>query len=440
MKQLTILILLLFVFSACSINKKSVNNVESKFITTQNGQFIRNGKPYYYIGANYWYGAILGSKGSFGNRKRLLEELDIMKASGIDNLRILAGAEGPDGEPHRVTPTLQLSPGKYNNDLLEGLDFLLSEMAKRKMVAILYINNSWEWSGGYAQYLNWNGYGDIPYPMVNGHTWPEFMNFSSQFHHCKPCKEQFYDHVRFLLSRKNQITGIPYITDTAIMAWEIGNEPRAFSNENKPLLLQFIDETSTLIKSVDPNHLVTTGTEGSWGCEGDINLFKSIHQLANIDYLTMHIWPYNWRWLDITNISGTISSCLEKAGLYMDEHIKVADELKKPIVFEEFGLPRDNFSFDPSSTTIARDKYYEFSFSKVFENAKKGGTLAGANFWTFSGTGRPNLLNSDHFWKPGEDIIGDPPQEEQGLNSVFDADNTMKVVSDYNNKISALFR
>ncbi len=433
-------ILIIFFIVSIIVSCNKPNSKKEKFITIDNGQFIKEGKPYYYIGTNYWYGAILASEGKFGNRERLLEELDIMKAHGIDNLRILAGAEGPDGEPRRVTPALQIEPGKYNQELLDGLDYLLYEMGKRDMVAILFLNNSWEWSGGYSQYLNWNGYGQIPYPQWEGHTWPEFMSYAAQFHHCRPCKVQFFDHIKFLLKRKNKYSGKEYKEDATIMAWEIGNEPRAFSNENKPLLMDFVKETSEIIKSLAPDHLVTTGTEGSWGCEGDINLFKSIHSIGSIDYLTMHIWPFNWGWLNIEDIDGTIDTCLYLAGRYMDEHIAVAEELNKPIVFEEFGLPRDGFSFDPSSKTTARDRYFDFSFNIVYENAKSKGNLAGANFWTFGGTGRPNLSNENHFWKQGDDIIGDPPQEEQGLNSIFSGDSTMSIILNYNKKLSLLNR
>ena len=151
-KVLFILALALVVFTSFKSEKPS----NDPFIKVENGQFIRNGKPYYYIGTNYWYGAILGSKGEEGNRKRLIEELDLMKANGIDNLRVLAGAEGPDDEPRRVSPALQTSPGVYNIQLLDGLDFLLAEMAKRKMVAILFLNNAWEWSGGFSQYVSWS--------------------------------------------------------------------------------------------------------------------------------------------------------------------------------------------------------------------------------------------------------------------------------------------
>jgi mannan endo-1,4-beta-mannosidase len=42
------------------------------------------------------------------------------------------------------------------------------------------------------------------------------------------------------------------------------------------------------------------------------------------------------------------------------------------------------------------------------------------------------------FWEKGADLIGDPPQEEQGLNSVFDVDTTIGVVDRYNRELGAI--
>ena len=423
--------ILILAFSSCNSWKHSNN----RFIKIENGQFIRNGKPYYYIGTNYWYGAILGSPGKEGNRKRLLEELDLMKANGIDNLRVLAGAEGPDREPRRVSPALQLSPGVYNKDLLGGLDFLLSEMAKRKMVAVLFLNNAWEWSGGFAQYLAWSGKGPIPYPETNGHTWGEFMTFSGTFHQCPECKELFRKHIKYMLGRTNQVNGIPYSEDPAIMTWELANEPRAFSQANKLLLLSWVNETAAYIKSLDPNHLVTTGTEGRWGCENDMDLFEKIHSSKDVDYLTMHIWPFNWNWLNPKDMAGTMDKAIENTGKYIDEHLVVARKLNKPIVFEEFGLPRDGFVFSPGSAVTLRDKYYDYSFGRVLKSAGKNDLMAGVNFWAFSGTGKPGPGREKNMWKDGDDYLGDPPQEAQGLNSVFMDDPTMLIVKKYNQDI-----
>lgn len=423
----------LCLFISCQPQKKA----EDTFIRVENGQFIRDDKPYYYIGTNYWYGAVLGSSGQEGNRERLLRELDEMAAHGIDNLRILAGAEGPDGEPRRVSPALQVSPGQYNDKLLEGLDFVLSEMAKRKMVAVLFLNNAWEWSGGFAQYLNWNGYGPIPYPEVNG-TWSEFMSYSGEFNNCQPCQDMYFNHLEFMLKRVNRFTGKAYNEDPTIMAWELANEPRAFSDANKPALLEWVNKTAAFIKKIAPDQLVTTGTEGSWGCENDLELFEKIHTSSNVDYLTMHIWPYNWSWLKPDNMAGTIELAIERTNRYMEEHIEVAKKLQKPIVFEEFGLPRDSFVFVPGSPVTIRDRFYTFSFEKVFESAKNNGVMAGANFWAFSGEGQPAPERKKNMWQTGDDYLGDPPQEAQGLNSVFAGDPTMLIVKGFNNQMKQL--
>ncbi len=429
--------LLLFIgFGSCSQSKqtKKVNSL----ISVKGHQFIKDGKPYYFTGTNYWYGAILASTGQGGNRERLKKELDLMQQSGITNLRILAGAEGPNNEPRRVTPALQLEPGVYNDTLLDGLDYLMNELDKRDMHAVLYLNNTWEWSGGYSQYLNWCGYGDIPYPSVAPHTWPEFMAFCSQFHSSDSCVQMYQRHIKFMLSRTNKYNNKKYTEDPAIMTWEIANEPRALSKENKENFQKWIHATADYIKSIDPNHLVTTGSEGMWGCEEDMSLFKKIHSFKSVDYLTMHIWPKNWNWIDCSNIPGTLDSAIVRTKEYMLNHMAIAKELDKPIVFEEFGLPRDHHSFKLDDSTTARDKYYEFAFNMVETSAKNNDVLAGSNFWAFGGFGRH--MEDDPFWKSGDDLMGDPPQEEQGLNSVFNTDSTMLVVKAHTEQLQNILK
>ena len=72
----------------------AVNMMAGDFVKVKNGHFVRGGKPYYYVGTNFWYGPILGSEGPGGDRARLRRELDEMQRLGIDNLRILVGADG----------------------------------------------------------------------------------------------------------------------------------------------------------------------------------------------------------------------------------------------------------------------------------------------------------------------------------------------------------
>lgn len=417
MRKLNILVWLI-VCSCVSVSCITKRPVNDCFIEVENGHFIRHGKPYYYIGTNFWYGAILASEGEGGDRIRLCRELDSLKAIGIDNLRILVGSDGRRGVPAKVEPTLQIAPGVYNDTIFAGLDFLLAEMSKRDMLAVLYLNNSWEWSGGYGQYLEWAGYGRAPIPAVDGYA--AYMEFVSQFVRSDSAKTLYAHYVKDVITRTNQYTKVRYIDDPTIMSWQIGNEPRAFSKSNKQGFAKWISETASLIKSLDPNHLVSTGSEGKQGCEMDLDLFEQIHADINVDYMNIHIWPYNWGWVPKDRLQENLENAKQNSKAYIDEHLEIAKKYRKPLVLEEFGYPRDNFRFDKSSSTVARNAYYEYIFSQVVEQAKTLSSFAGCNFWGWGGLA--SLSEKNEYWQPGDDYTGDPAQEQQGLNSVFASD------------------
>ncbi len=402
---------------ACTSRRQSTS---SSFISVEKGQFIRDGKPYQYVGANFWYGAILASQGEGGNRVRLAAELDSLKEIGVDNLRILVGSDGQRGVLSKVEPTLQVAPGVYNDTLFDGLDYLLAEMGKRKMVAVLYLNNSWEWSGGYSQYLEWAGEGKAPIPHKDG--WETFMEYVSRFPRCKAAQEIFAGYVEHILTRINRYTNIKYVDDPAIMSWQIGNEPRAFAEGNKEPFARWMAEVAALIKSLDKNHLVSSGSEGKWGCEGDIELYEKIHSDSNIDYLTIHIWPYNWGWVKGDSLVERLPLAKENTRQYINEHLEIARTYNKPLVLEEFGFPRDGMQFSQTTPTMARDEYYEFIFNLIRESRRNDGLFAGCNFWAWGGLARQ--AEGHIFWQRGDDYTGDPAQEEQGLNSVFMSDST----------------
>lgn len=388
------------------------------FIHIENGQFIRNGQPYKYVGANFWYGAILASEGEGGNRVRLLQELDSLKNIGVDNLRILVGSDGKRGVAAKVEPTLQIEPGVYNDTILAGLDYLLYEMKKRDMLAILYLNNSWEWSGGYGQYLEWAGEGKAPVPSVDG--WPAFMNYVKEFSKNKPAQELFAKYVRDIVTRVNRFTNIDYVDDPTIMAWQIGNEPRAFSGENKEAFAIWMADVSRLIRTLDRSHLVSTGSEGKHGCEDDLALFERIHADKNIDYINIHIWPYNWGWAPADSLQEKLETAQIQTQQYIDEHLAIAQKYKKPLVLEEFGYPRDGFQFGRTTTTQARDAYYQYVFSLLNDTVADYKYFAGCNFWAWGGLAEPAHI----YWEKGDDYTGDPAQEQQGLNSIFASDTT----------------
>lgn len=426
-KQFLLLTVLLFLLGACAPKP-----AEHSFIKVNaDGQFVRDGKPYYFVGTNFWYGAILGSEGEGGNRERLHKELDFLKSIGINNLRVLVGADGENGIKTRVEPSLQVAPGVYNDTILAGLDYFMNELRERDMTAVLYLNNSWEWSGGYSVYLQWSGHGDAVVPAVDG--WPAYMEYVKQFPQSDSAKALFANHVNYIVSRTNRYNQIKYVDDPTIMSWQIGNEPRAFSDENKEPFARWMADVAAQIKSLDPNHMVSSGSEGSWGCEMDMNLFEKIHADPNINYLNIHIWPYNWSWVKADSLKELLPRAKENTKKYIDDHMVIARKYSKPIVLEEFGFPRDGFSFSKEAPTTARDEYYRYVFDLIRQDRESGGLFAGCNFWAWGGFAGQN---PDHvFWEKGDDYTGDPAQEQQGLNSLFATDSTIEIIKAENRKL-----
>ena len=426
-KQFLLLTVLLFLLGACAPKP-----AEHSFIKVNaDGQFVRDGKPYYFVGANFWYGAILGSEGEGGNRERLHKELDFLKSIGINNLRVLVGADGENGIKTRVEPSLQVAPGVYNDTILAGLDYFMNELRERDMTAVLYLNNSWEWSGGYSVYLQWSGHGEAVVPAVDG--WPAYMEYVKQFPQSDSAKALFANHVNYIVSRTNRYNQIKYVDDPTIMSWQIGNEPRAFSDENKEPFARWMADVAAQIKSLDPNHMVSSGSEGAWGCEMDMNLFEKIHADPNINYLNIHIWPYNWSWVKADSLKELLPCAKENTKKYIDDHMVIARKYSKPIVLEEFGFPRDGFSFSKEAPTTARDEYYRYVFGLIRQDRESGGLFAGCNFWAWGGFAGQN---PDHvFWEKGDDYTGDPAQEQQGLNSVFATDSTIEIIKAENRKL-----
>ena len=105
-------------------------------------------------------------------------------------------------------------------------------------------------------------------------------------------------------------------------------------------------------------------------------------------------------------------------------------------MLEEFGLPRDSVKFASDSPTVQRDLYYREVFDIVKKHAAGKGVFQGCNFWAWGGFAQPRHL----FWEKGDDYMGDPGQEEQGLNSVYATDSTVDMIRETVNDINQIIQ
>lgn len=382
-------------------------------------QFFRDDRPFVVSGLNYWSALPLAREGNAAGWEQLQRDLDALQAAGINTVRILGASEGPDSEPLRIVPSLQPAPGQYDPASVAGLLRLVAELEKRQLLAIVMMNNFWHWSGGMAQYLAWAGAGPVPYPPPHpGGSWDRYQKQAAAFYSNDKAKATFtalLDHI------------VPQLRTSPAVVWELANEPRGINNVQA--FRRWIDETAAHLKRLAPSQLVTTGSEGQTPSpSGSGTDVVRDHESANIDFVTFHLWAQNWGWVRPDRLEHDLPRAIELAKAYIQDHVARATQVGKPLLLEEFGFPRDAGSFEPTSPTTARDRYFAEIYALVRSLLGKT-PMAGIMPWAWSGGARPP--RPGEMWRPGDPFTGDPPHEQQGWYGIYDKDSTLALISDF---------
>ncbi len=168
------------------------------------------------------------------------------------------------------------------------------------------------------------------------------------------------------------------------------------------------------------------------GCIEDVQCVVDAHSSPAVDYVTAHIWPQNWSWADPKDLAGTWPTVERNTRAYIAQQVDIARRLGKPLVIEEFGMPREGGSFDPSATTTYKDRFYQLIYAAVLDSLRTGRAVARRQFLGV-GRRRPRATSRPSFRaRRHQSYLGDPPHEPQGWYSVFDSDaSTQAIIRDY---------
>lgn len=122
-----------------------------------------------------------------------------------------------------------------------------------------------------------------------------------QFYHVPAIKEAYKKYVKAIVKK--------YAKSSAIMAWELANEPRCGADGVRNLprsedctperITEWVDEMSTYIRSLDKDHLITWGGEGGFNRPSDDGFYNGYDggdfdkeiTLKNIDFGVFHTYP-----------------------------------------------------------------------------------------------------------------------------------------------------
>jgi mannan endo-1,4-beta-mannosidase len=337
---------------AVLVTASSALGGNSGFVSVSGSQFMLRGRPIFPTGTNSYYQMTYRRWQAPGPD----EVLDKVQARQMTLVRVWAFQDSAEiGACLQCAPARQLQPNERPLDFIDpatliALDQTLAAADARGIRLILTLVNNWSDYGGMDRWMLWR-FGTVQH---------------DGFYSDATIRGWYKDLVSMLINRINTVNGRAYRDDPTIFAWELANEARSSSGAAASLDA-WVGEMSAYLKSIDPNHLVTTGIEGFYGpAYADRNTdawmsqdgqdFISNHQHGGIDFATCHIWPYNWGWDPI----GDTQSALNKAGRYFQQRLTDAETvLHKPLLCEEFGIPRDNMGRGlGSGATTVRDLFH----------------------------------------------------------------------------------
>ncbi|KAK6115323.1 hypothetical protein DH2020_007592 [Rehmannia glutinosa] len=359
-----------------------------------------NGTPFYANGFNAYWLMYVASDPS--QRNKISSAFKEATNHGLLIARTWAFRDGG------YSP-LQYSPGSYNENMFQGLDFVISEAGKYGIKLILSLVNNYEDSGGKKQYVNW------------ARNQRQKLSSDDDFFTNSVVKGYYKNHIKAVLTRQNSITGIAYKDEPTIMAWELMNEPRCTMDPSGSTIQAWIAEMASYLKSIDHNHLVEAGLEGFYGhsdAQKQLNNpqfqvgtdFLTNNQIPDIDFATLHSYPDQW--LTSQNDETQLSFLND----WLNSHIQDAQTiLQKPLLIAEFGKSSKDNGYD----AYKRDELYNTVYSAIYSSARDGGVAAGAVFWQLLTEGMDNFRDGyEIVFSESPSTAGIIAEQSQKLNKI----------------------
>ncbi len=336
---MTLLIALpaVLLLSASSSAIGCVRGHDSGFVKRVGAQLVLDGKPFRFAGTNNYYldyspnvmtNAVLDKAAANGfNVVRTWAWMDIGNQDGSNS--VWSADKGVYFQYWDGTKPA------YNDGAngLQRLDYVVAQAGARGLKLVLPLTNNWSDFGGMDQYVRWAG-----------------GTYHSDFYTNPKIRQWFKGWISHLLNHTNSITGIKYKDDPTIMTWELANEPRCKGSGGYPAdptcntttITNWAAEMSAYIKSIDHNHLVSSGSEG-FLCEPnnpkvagdwtrDCSTGEGVDELAisklpTIDVMSYHLYPDSWG--KATDPTWSTD--------WIKEHIRLAQMIHKPSMLGEYG-------------------------------------------------------------------------------------------------------
>jgi hypothetical protein len=331
------------------------------FVRASGTRFLLDGEPFRFAGANV---AVMYRD---EDRALMPETLRHAAQMGLRVVRVWANGEGRAGDGVMPvggdradwprTHPFRPAPGVWNEEAFVHLDRVLAEAARNHLRVQLTLANWWRDTGGVTQYLRWAGARDAaddsaPYGVNEERATAFYSNETT--------KRLYREHVEKIITRRNTVTGIIYRDDPTIFSYELMNEAQAPTGRWAERRA-WMAEMSAFVKSIDPDHLITSG---SWGYRSAIErrAWLEEQKITTLDYCDVHNYP--------RDDHDTFVTSPQTLAEFIENRAAAAFSINKPLVVGEFGMIPGGYE------GVSQTDW----FRALFDSARRVGA-SGAMFW-----------------------------------------------------------
>ncbi len=309
---------------------------QQDFVTIKSSKFYLGSTEFRFLGFNAYY---LQSIYSGSTKRHFID--DVFKTAKDYGFKVVRTWAFNDSDSENVQGVIRYAPYKYSENGFKALDYIISKANDYNVKVILTLENNQKDFGGIPQYLVWAN---------------QYLENSGNYNHNDfftndSIKAWYKNYLYTILNRKNSFTNILYKNDPSIFSFELMNEAEN-PDENSQVILNWYNEMSAYFKSIDSNHLLTTGEIGydiSSNHYSNVDLFYNSSyflfngykgtsfynntELKNIDYASFHLYAEAWK---MNNIAGNT---------WINDHVNIASSFSKPALLGEFGTRYEKVKF-----------------------------------------------------------------------------------------------
>ncbi len=295
--------------------EETAQEIHQDFVYTEGTHLMLNNNPYKFIGVNV-YGLANSdiyncgpSADSGENSEEYLSYLfPFLKEKGVDVIRFWAFPQFTD-----------------SGSDFSSIDRVIRHAKENDIKLIPVFENQWNHCPGSMH--KWNYWYNEGY--LSSYTGNEIS---------------YKNYVEMFVDR--------YKNETAILMWQLMNEAQSETpdGDNDPeSLLNFAEDISDFIRSIDQNHIISLGTIGRGQAGTDNENFIHLHNLPNIDVVEAHDYNNEEEPIPFSNYHS-----IQRA-------FSIAEDLNKPFFIGEAGIRQEEYPIEE------RAELFDAKISASFE-------------------------------------------------------------------------